>query len=78
MAIYIGMQKIAESETSATYRLEYTDGRTGEAEIIKDSGEVYYTKQIPNASNRVYFRIRHKLRQHWEKGEFPERTCYAA
>jgi hypothetical protein len=79
MAIYIAIRKIDESESGATYSFGLAEGSIGRIEIDKATGQVRVIEQAPNdESSRISSRAVHKLRQHWEKGEYPASTCWAS
>jgi hypothetical protein len=78
MAIYIAIRKLDESDTTATYSFGVAEDKAGRVEIDKTTGEVHVVDQAPNdGSSRIFSRVARKLRQHWEKGEYPDSTCWA-
>jgi hypothetical protein len=79
MAVYISIQKSSETAADAIYILELVDGQRGRVRIDKTSGEVSQIEALPGDElGQLYKRAVHKLRQHWEKGEFPDKTCWAS
>ena len=94
MAIYIPLQKVAEDDAMAEYRFAKTDyipdeenpgrdrefvTRLGWLRLNKAEGDVIIIRPMPDDErNFVTVRAIVKIKRHWEAGEFPERTCYAA
>ena len=79
MAMYIAIRKLNENDTMVCYSFGIEDNSTGRLEIDKASGQVRIVDQAPeDESSRISSRAAHKLRQHWEKGEYPDSTCWAS
>jgi hypothetical protein len=76
--MYIAIRKIREDENAALYSFGVDDVLIFRAEIVKKTGNVRAVEHRPgDASPRIFSRVAHKLRQHWEKGEYPDSTCWA-
>lgn len=78
MAIYILIKKSVETSTFVDYDLELTDGSLGKVRIDKESGEVTVVEVFLHEKEGLFERAVYKLRQHLEKGDFPEVTCWAS
>jgi hypothetical protein len=79
MAVYIAIRKMNESDIVVTYSFGIGDDVTGCLEIDKATGQIRIVSQAPNdESSRLFSRAAQKLRQHWEKGEYPSTTCWAS
>ena len=80
MAIYIEIQKVREDEGTADYTFSLEGRGTGLVRLRKSTGEVELLEPLPgDSAERGFFeRAAHKLRSHWRKEEFPERTCWAS
>ena len=65
--------------TNATFSDLSVKSVSGELEIEKISGDVKNLSEMNGDSeNQVFFRAKHRIRQHWRNNEFPESTVYAA
>jgi len=83
----INLYRVFESEsickycysTNATFSDLSVKSVSGELEIEKISGDVMnISKMIGDSENQVFYRAKHKIRQHWKDDEFPESSVYAA
>lgn len=89
----IGLEKLTETSESAEYAFVSDvyepnpahKGRSlcvgqnrGVLRIIKASGEIIRVHAMPeDDADKRYKRAAAKIRQHWEAGEYPERTMFA-
>ena len=78
MGIYISIQKISEDNNSAEYRFEGDAGAHGKLAIDKKTGNLTLLQAVPEGHEYLIPRAIRKLQQHWEKGEFPDKTCWAS
>jgi hypothetical protein len=79
MAFYVLILKEKEDEKSVIYRFGPHEDHLGSLWLDKSSGEVEQLQEIPvNNSQAFYQRAAIKVRQHWKKGSFPEKTCWAS
>ncbi len=79
MAIYIQINKLEDLGDAVVYEFGPSEGIVGKVAIEKLSGEVVFVEI--DASHRQEFylpRVQRALSRHFQRGEFPERTCYAA
>jgi len=81
MAIYIELLKVAETESEATYDY-YPEGNRddgGKLLVVKETGEIRKVLSSPIDKNEFYYlRAARKVWIHHEKGEYPQRTCWAS
>ncbi len=89
----INIEKIAETVDHVTYRflaniwepnpeIQGCSRIAGQSEgmmrIIKASGEVLLDQAMPGDTNEIRFNsAARKVKQHWGKGEYPEKTMFA-
>jgi hypothetical protein len=79
MAIYIAIRKLDEDDIRVAYSFGVAEDKTGRMEIDKGSGQVRVVHQAPDdESSHISSRAAHKLREHWQKGEYPASTCWAS
>jgi hypothetical protein len=80
MALYIPIRKVDEDSQSARYTFGEPGTATGLASVDKASGTVEILKGSvgDEATEHVVARVKHKLHQHWRKGEYPVATCWAS
>jgi hypothetical protein len=79
MAIYIAIRKIEETENTVSFSYSSVESQLGAVKLCKSSGEVSLAEPAPNdAQGRLFSRVAFKLKKHWEKGEFPDKTCWAS
>lgn len=84
MAIFIGIRKTSEDSAAAEYQFErttYPDEEliTGLLRIDKSTGAVTLVRPMPcDDDERSFSRASRKVWLHWQAGEFPEVTCWAA
>jgi PleD family two-component response regulator len=80
MALYIPIRKVDEDSRSARYSFGEPGAATGMVSIDKASGAVESLGDVAGdeAMEHVVARVEHKLRQHWQRGEYPETTCWAS
>jgi hypothetical protein len=77
--MYVAIRKVSENDSTATYSYGVEEDRTGCIQIDKKTGQVQIVDQAPNDEfSRIFSRAARKLRQHWEKGEYPASTCWAS
>ncbi len=79
MATYILIQKISETDHEAVYDFGPDELALGRLRVDKDSGVVEVLSPVPADNPDFYFlRVKYKVLQHLERGEFPDRTCFAS
>ncbi|MCC5663429.1 hypothetical protein [Nostoc mirabile] len=79
MAFYVLILKEKEDEIGVTYRFGPHEDRLGSLWIDKFSGEVKELQETPEQNSQAFFqRAAVKVWQHWKKGSFPEKTCWAS
>ena len=79
MAFYILITKEKEDESSVIYRFGSHEDRLGSLWLDKLSGEVKELQKTPEQNSQAFFqRAAVKVWQHWKKGSFPEKTCWAS
>lgn len=79
MAIYIQIRKLSEDNAVALYSFGALNEIIGKIKISKSSGAISLIEITDSARTQFYLsRVGRKLAQHFEKGEFPDETCYAA
>ncbi|MBD2690306.1 hypothetical protein [Anabaena catenula] len=79
MAFYVLILKDKEDETGVTYRFGPNEEHLGSLWLDKSSGEVKELQETPAQNSQALFqRAAVKVRQHWKKGSFPEKTCWAS
>ncbi|MEH1841369.1 MAG: hypothetical protein V7L20_22090 [Nostoc sp.] len=79
MAFYVLILKDKEDENGVTYRFGPNEEHLGSLWLDKSSGEVKELQKIPVHNSQAFFQgAAVKVRQHWKKGLFPEKTCWAS
>ena len=79
MGIYILIKKSFENEDFAEYEFGRNEQQTGKLKVIKNSGQIILMYNVPeDEPDFVFRRAARKIQQHWEKGEFPDNTCWAS
>ena len=79
MAIYIQINKAAESPSDLTYEFGPAEGIVGRALWSKDTGELSLLDiDSPSRAEFYLSRVRSVLARHHAAGEYPDRTHYAA
>lgn len=79
MAFYVLILKDREDETGVTYRFGPNEDHLGSLWLDKSSGEVKELQETPAHNPQALFqRAAVKVWQHWKKGSFPEKTCWAS
>lgn len=82
MIIYLKIDKIAEDNNSVTYK--FIDALNDNSEegilfVSKLNGDVKIIKNLPNdKENKLAGYAYIQIMNHLQKGEFPDKTCYAA
>ncbi len=80
MALYMPIRKVDEDSRAARYSFGRPGGATGLVSVDKASGAVEVLGDVEGdetTANDVA-RVKHKLRQHWQRDEYPETTCWAS
>lgn len=90
IGLEIAIVKVSENESTAVYdfsvgpdrgglAVERPCGRAGRVEIRKADGQVMVQLPCPDDSHGMLSgRVAYKLRKHWQEGDFPDRTSWAA
>ena len=81
MAIYVGIRKISEDEIEVIYAFgTETDERlTGRLRLDKTNGEIEELQPCQQDSQQRFFRrAARKLSLHYQRGEYPDSTCWAS
>jgi hypothetical protein len=79
MAVYILIRKASESDREAVYVFGPDELTLGSLRVRKDSGAVELISPAPVSNPEFYFvRAGWKVLQHYERGEFPDKTCFAS
>jgi hypothetical protein len=79
MAVYISIRKLRENLSIAEYSYGTSDELTGRMQIDKTNGQCQLIEAAPNdQDSQLFDRTAYKLRKHWEKEEFPDKTCWAS
>lgn len=76
MGIQIAILKLRENRALADYEFSFQD-RTGVLRMDKGSGRTLLIDVDP-ADEMVFRCATCKLRDHWSRGEFPDRTTWVA
>ena len=81
MAMYLGINKIDETELSVTY--QFDSGirgceDIGVLEINKKTGDAKILQEMPGDTNNKLAGYAYRaIARHWQKGEYPDKTCWA-
>lgn len=79
MAIYVGIQKIDEDDSFATYQYGPNEERVGQVKICKESGEIEILSEVPDDDKQQFSMCAvRRLTLHFRENEFPDKTCFAA
>lgn len=79
MGMLIDIKKINENDARAIYSFSTPEGDTGEVAIDKKTGECFVIEEPEwDKNHKLAARVGIKLEQYWEKGEFPDITCWAS
>jgi hypothetical protein len=81
MAFYIAIKKVEETASAAVYEFSSNpdEGKSGLLKIDKTSGEIHEIQENPEDLNkRLYVRAARKIFLHHQKGEYPQKTCWAS
>ena len=79
MGLYVLIRRVELTKDSADYAFGESETALGRVRIDRHTGEVTLVTPAPDDPNSVLFvRAAFKLRQHWNKGEVPETTCWAS
>ena len=82
MAIYLKISKVYEDQTCVRY--EFDSGiencfDTGVIELNKKSGNCSIISEMPgDIDNELAGYAYRAILKHWQKGEFPDKTCWAS
>ncbi len=79
MALFIEINKVAENSEAALYAFCTDLGNAGKVSINKQTGECFVIEEPEDDKECILaIRVGIKLTQHWKKGEYPEKTCWAS
>lgn len=79
MAFYVLLLKESEDESSVIYSFGPHEEELGRLQLIKADGVVREIEPVPTENSEAFFtRAAVKLHQHWQKGHFPEKSCWAS
>jgi hypothetical protein len=79
VAIYIQINKLEDIGDAVIYEFGPSEGIIGRVAVLKATGEVTLLDAVGESAQQFYLpRVRHALSRHFDRGEFPDRTCYAA
>lgn len=79
MAIYIAIKQTTDDVGFAEYLFSNTENQLGKLHIDKDSGEVSLVESYFDDSEKGFYqRAAYKIKKHWESGNLPKETCWAA
>jgi len=79
MGLFIEINKIEEKEQEVFYSFCTSEGNAGKVSINKDTGEFFVIEEPAwDKNHKLASRVGIKLEEHWEKGEFPDITCWAS
>ena len=76
MGIYIAIRKVREDRRAADYEFRFGEA-PGLLRLDKRTGTVLLIDVDP-ADEMVFRCVAQKLRDHWFRGELPDRTSWAA
>ena len=79
---YIELNKREETELSVTYEFFSRFGNhedTGILEVNKKTGAYKVLKELPgDVNNKLEEYACRAILKHWQKGEYPDKTCWAS
>ena len=78
MAIYIEITKVSETTQFVDYAFNEISREPGRIRISRETGTMELIENQANYSEFVWRRAMRRLNLHWERGEFPEKTCWAS
>lgn len=79
MAMYIAIRKQSENDLNVIYSFGVSEDKVGRIQIDKTTGNIDLLDSAPNdESASLFSRASRKLQQHWERGEYPDATCWAS
>jgi dTDP-glucose pyrophosphorylase len=79
MVIIVLMRKVTEDSSVAIYEFGPNEERTGRIQVDKATGKVVVLAEVPDDKKSAYSLCAvRKLTKHCQRGEFPERTCWAS
>ena len=79
MAFYVMIVRLELTEASADYGFGSNETALGRLRIDRGTGDVTLLSPAPGDRDEHFFkRAAFKVRQHWARGELPEKTCWAS
>lgn len=79
MAFYITLTKESEPEQGVIYQYESEPEHLGKIYFDKSHGIIKNIQSISDQkSKHLLVRAEIKLRQNWQNGHFPDKTCWAS
>jgi hypothetical protein len=81
MGILIYINKVADQKdnTEVPYSFNTPEGDVGKVSISKKNKEFFIIEEPEwDIEHKLAHRVVKKLIQHWNKGEFPDETCWAS
>jgi hypothetical protein len=79
MALYIEIRKTEENSSEVIYTFSTDLSGLGKVSIHKKTGDCNILKEPENDVEHILSsRVCRKLAKHWQKGEFPDITCWAS
>lgn len=79
MGFHVLLEKESESESEVVYRFGPPELVVGKLSIRKSDGDVVELEPLPVDHAQAFFtRAVYKLLQHWQRGQFPDRTSWAS
>lgn len=79
MGLLIDIKKDSENSEEAVYSFFVDYEYTGKVSIDKKTGECFVLEEPTwDKNHKLAAKVGIRLEQHWEKGEFPEITCWAS
>lgn len=79
MGLLIDIKKMKENDVEVFYSFSTPEGDVGKVNINKGTGEFLVIEEPAwDKNHKLAARVGIKLEEHWEKGEFPDITCWAS
>ena len=79
MLIYINKISEQKNDEEVIYSFSTPEGDFGKVSISKKTGECFVIEEPEwDKKHGLAARVGVKLEQHWQKGEFPDMTCWAS
>jgi hypothetical protein len=79
VAMFIEIKKIHEDEKEVFYSFLTPEGDFGKVSITKETFNFCIIEEPGyDKESKLATRVGIKLAKHWEKGEFPDITCWAS